>query len=80
MGKRRRDIESIEIKPSNSNASAMAGARFDNSLGLLTQKFVDLLKRAPEGILDLNVAAERLGVQKRRIYDITMYLKESALS
>ena len=73
-GKRKKDIDSIEIKQAATTTS-MGGARFDNSLGLLTQKFVDLLKHAPEGVLDLNLAAEKLGVQKRRIYDITNVLE-----
>ena len=68
-------------------------SRFDSSLGILTKKFVFLLKRAAShgylengvtigpkaqggvGTLDLNVAAEQLGVQKRRIYDITNVLE-----
>lgn len=45
--------------------------RYDSSLGLLTTKFVNLLKESEDGVLDLNVAAEKLSVQKRRIYDIT---------
>ncbi|AQK52898.1 Transcription factor E2FB [Zea mays] len=49
--------------------------RYDNSLGLLTKKFINLLKQAPDGILDLNNAAEVLEVQKRRIYDITNVLE-----
>ena len=49
--------------------------RYDNSLGLLTRKFVNLLKESPEGILDLNFAAKELEVQKRRIYDITNVLE-----
>lgn len=49
--------------------------RFDTSLGLLTKKFVALLKSSPNGVLDLNIAAERLSVQKRRIYDITNVLE-----
>jgi transcription factor E2F3 len=49
--------------------------RYDNSLGLLTRKFVALLKGSPEGILDLNYAAQQLEVQKRRIYDITNVLE-----
>lgn len=70
-----------------------ANSRFDSSLGILTKKFVFLLKRAAshgylengvtigpkaqggDGTLDLNVAAEQLGVQKRRIYDITNVLE-----
>lgn len=49
--------------------------RFDTSLGLLTKKFVALLKSSPNGVLDLNIAAEHLSVQKRRIYDITNVLE-----
>ena len=49
--------------------------RFDSSLGMLTRKFVDLLKNAPDGNLDLNDAAAQLNVQKRRIYDITNVLE-----
>ncbi|KAG8479823.1 hypothetical protein CXB51_029318 [Gossypium anomalum] len=49
--------------------------RYDSSLGLLTKKFVNLMKHAEDGILDLNKAAETLEVQKRRIYDITNVLE-----
>jgi hypothetical protein len=49
--------------------------RFDSSLGLLTRKFVELLKGASDGNLDLNDAAAQLGVAKRRIYDITNVLE-----
>ncbi|TYI58705.1 hypothetical protein E1A91_D11G379800v1, partial [Gossypium mustelinum] len=41
----------------------------------LTKKFVNLMKHAEDGILDLNKAAETLEVQKRRIYDITDVLE-----
>lgn len=52
-------------------------SRYDSSLGLLTKKFVDLLQesQAKGDSLDLNQAATRLGVQKRRIYDITNVLE-----
>ena len=49
--------------------------RNDTSLGLLTKKFVDVLRQAPDQSLDLNRAAEELAVQKRRIYDITNILE-----
>ncbi|KAL1495839.1 hypothetical protein AB1Y20_016699 [Prymnesium parvum] len=49
--------------------------RYDSSLGLLTKKFVSLIQGAPDGVLDLNQAATSLGVQKRRIYDITNVLE-----
>ncbi|OZJ05074.1 hypothetical protein BZG36_02088 [Bifiguratus adelaidae] len=49
--------------------------RYDSSLGLLTKKFISLLHNAESGDLDLNLAAEELSVQKRRIYDITNVLE-----
>ncbi|KAJ3035938.1 Transcription factor e2fc [Rhizophlyctis rosea] len=45
------------------------------SLGLLTTKFVEILRDAEGGVLDLNAAAAQLNVQKRRIYDITNVLE-----
>lgn len=51
-------------------------SRFEKSLGLLTTKFVTLLQKAKDGVLDLKVAADILAVrQKRRIYDITNVLE-----
>ncbi|CAK8672578.1 unnamed protein product [Clavelina lepadiformis] len=51
-------------------------SRHEKSLGLLTTKFVGLLKNAQNGVLDLKVAADQLAVrQKRRIYDITNVLE-----
>jgi hypothetical protein len=50
-------------------------SRYDNSLGLLTKKFIQLIKDADGGTVDLNQASEFLGVQKRRIYDITNVLE-----
>jgi transcription factor E2F3 len=55
--------------------SPIEKTRYDTSLGLLTKKFVGLLTSAPDGVLDLNKAAEILDVQKRRIYDITNVLE-----
>ncbi|NXT20694.1 E2F2 factor, partial [Syrrhaptes paradoxus] len=49
--------------------------RYDTSLGLLTKKFIYLLNESPDGVVDLNRAAEVLEVQKRRIYDITNVLE-----
>ncbi|KAG0525735.1 hypothetical protein BDA96_06G082200 [Sorghum bicolor] len=53
--------------------------RYDSSLALLTKKFINLLKEAEDGILDLNSTAKTLGVKKRRIYDITNVLEGSGL-
>jgi hypothetical protein len=52
-------------------------SRYDSSLGLLTKKFVEILKASADNRLDLNRAAMELGVQKRRIYDITVSIPES---
>jgi E2F/DP family winged-helix DNA-binding domain/E2F transcription factor CC-MB domain len=49
--------------------------RHENSLGVLTRKFVKLIKQSPELTLDLNEAVRSLDVQKRRIYDITNVLE-----
>lgn len=49
--------------------------RYDTSLGLLTKKFVGLLQLSADGVVDLNVASDKLEVQKRRIYDITNVLE-----
>ncbi|CAK1548662.1 unnamed protein product [Leptosia nina] len=62
-------------RPSSSMKKYTERSRFDTSLGLLTKKFVALLKSSPNGVLDLNVAAAHLSVQKRRIYDITNVLE-----
>jgi transcription factor E2F3 len=37
---------------------------------VLTKRFITLVRES-RGMVDLNVAAAELGVQKRRIYDIT---------
>jgi transcription factor E2F3 len=55
-------------KPSDSG-------RADNSLGVLTKKFVALIQNAEGNCIDLNDAVTMLGVQKRRIYDITNVLE-----
>jgi transcription factor E2F3 len=49
--------------------------RNENSLGVLTRKFVTLIKGSHEFTLDLNDAVKQLDVQKRRIYDITNVLE-----
>ncbi|KAD7477682.1 hypothetical protein E3N88_00818 [Mikania micrantha] len=61
---------------SGHNLTPVGPCRYDSSLGLLTKKFINLIKDAEDGILDLNKAAETLEVvQKRRIYDITNVLE-----
>ncbi|NXP82996.1 E2F6 factor, partial [Ramphastos sulfuratus] len=48
--------------------------RYDASLVYLTRRFMDLVRTAPDGVLDLNEVATTLGVRKRRVYDITNVL------
>ncbi|KAJ6386319.1 hypothetical protein OIU77_029316 [Salix suchowensis] len=57
------------------NVTPTGPIRYDSSLGLLTKKFINLIKHAEDGVLDLNKAADTLEVQKRRIYDITNVLE-----
>lgn len=49
--------------------------RHDSSLGKLAREFSHLLESSADGSIDLNDAAIQLGVQKRRIYDITNVLE-----
>ena len=49
--------------------------RQESSLGELTKKFLCLLKNSRDECIDLNDAAKKLQVQKRRIYDITNVLE-----
>jgi len=67
-----------DVASPSSNATAPTGrvdSRSDNSLGLLTKRFIALREGSEGGIMDLNVSADTLGVQKRRIYDITNVLE-----
>jgi len=57
------------------NTSPKKKPRKENSLGSLTNKFMNLLHSSKDGVLDLNNAAETLKVQKRRMYDITNVLE-----
>lgn len=66
---------SSAASPASKLRTPVSSCRYDNSLGLLTKKFINLIKEAEDGVLDLNKAADMLGVQKRRIYDITNVLE-----
>lgn len=68
----------LDIK--KKNVTFIAGktverTRYDTSLSLLTKKFIHLVESSQDGVVDLNVASEKLEVQKRRIYDITNVLE-----
>lgn len=48
--------------------------RYDSSLGLLTKKFVNLVEAAPDGVLDLNKAADSLAVSVPLPYHCIVFL------
>lgn len=50
-------------------------ARNESSLFSLTDRFIAMVEGSASKSLDLNVAMRKLGVQKRRIYDITNVLE-----
>jgi len=65
--------------PALQKAQSRQGSKEDSSLSHLTEKFIILLDQysSPQtgGELDLNIAVSELGVQKRRLYDITNVLE-----
>ncbi|CAG9331024.1 unnamed protein product [Blepharisma stoltei] len=69
--KRRHGRSAREIK----TEETFKVGRCDNSLGVLTKKFITLLKQSENQCIDLNDAVKDLKVQKRRIYDITNVLE-----
>jgi len=68
-GKSSQDTEKMQTTKSKT------GGRFDNSLGQLTARFLRQVRESATGIVDLNLAADQLGVPKRRVYDITNVLE-----
>lgn len=50
-------------------------AKNDNTLGALTRKFVSLIQSQPEKVIEISMVSRELGIQKRRIYDITNVLE-----
>uniref|UniRef100_A0A3Q1HRL9 E2F/DP family winged-helix DNA-binding domain-containing protein n=1 Tax=Anabas testudineus TaxID=64144 RepID=A0A3Q1HRL9_ANATE len=50
-------------------------SRCDTSLGILTQRFAELLKCSANGVLDLNEVSQQLNAPKRRVYDVTNVLE-----
>ncbi|KAL0073227.1 E2F/DP family winged-helix DNA-binding domain-containing protein [Phycomyces blakesleeanus] len=67
--------EPASSSSSSSSSSASSTRRQDFSLGNITKHFIDLIHSCTNGDLDLNKAADKLKVQKRRIYDITNVLE-----
>ncbi|RVE56163.1 hypothetical protein OJAV_G00233720 [Oryzias javanicus] len=52
-----------------------ASSREDVSLGLLAQRFLDLLQNTADGALDLRDVTTSLNTRRRRVYDITNVLE-----
>ncbi|KAJ4919428.1 hypothetical protein JOQ06_024710 [Pogonophryne albipinna] len=50
-------------------------SRFETSLGLLTRRFADIMRRSHDGVVDLNFVANELNAPKRRLYDVTNVLE-----
>lgn len=55
--------------------SVVVKSRIDTSLGFLTQRFAELLRRSADGVVDLNLVAKELNAPKRRVYDVTNVLE-----
>ena len=50
--------------PLGNAPTPISSCHYDSSLGLLTKKFINLVKQVVDGILDLNKAADTLEIQK----------------
>lgn len=74
-GKRRRSGSNSLTGHTPTKTKTVERTRYDTSLSLLTKKFIHLVESSQDGVVDLNVASEKLEVQKRRIYDITNVLE-----
>lgn len=61
--------------PSINKICKTSRARNESSLFSLTDRFIAMVEGSASKSLDLNVAMRKLGVQKRRIYDITNVLE-----
>jgi len=71
----RSDSRNFDNRDASSSNKDKNKGRHDNSLSVLTRKFIHLIRTAPNFTIDLNEAVQDLKVQKRRIYDITNVLE-----
>ena len=71
------DISNTQDKSSKKSTrpKTTTRSRNESSLSVLTVKFLEMLREAKNGMIDLNEAVNILKVQKRRIYDITNVLE-----
>ena len=70
----------VNLLPELSPCAGATACRHDSSLGLLTKKFLELIHATPDGILDLNKAAEALSVRAVRRPPSSLSLACGALS
>ncbi|KAI9528371.1 hypothetical protein NQZ68_022063 [Dissostichus eleginoides] len=61
--------------PRKSSPRTKQSSRYNLSLGLLTQRFLELLLAAPDGVVDLGQVTASLQTRRRRVYDITAVLE-----
>jgi hypothetical protein len=70
------EVYTDDLKNTNLEVKTKASrSRNESSLSVLTVKFLQMLRDADNGMIDLNNAVNILKVQKRRIYDITNVLE-----
>ncbi len=68
--------DSPKSNSSSTNKDTQTGVnRHENTLLDLTRRFLQFIECSKSSLVDLNQAAEQLGVAKRRIYDITNVLE-----
>lgn len=65
----------LDIPMGSSSTPIKEGARYLQSLTVLTKRFLELIRKSKRGEVDLKTVAESLNVQKRRLYDITNVLE-----
>ncbi|EDO46727.1 predicted protein [Nematostella vectensis] len=63
---------------SHKGAFELFGKRSEASLGLISSKFLALLKDSECGV-EINEAASKLGVKRRRVYDVVNILRGAGL-
>lgn len=68
-------LSSPSPRPKVNCLSPNTTSRYDSSLNVLAQRFIEYLNNSNDGIINLNEAAIFLDVPKRRIYDITNVLE-----
>ncbi|XP_070705582.1 transcription factor E2F6 [Pempheris klunzingeri] len=67
--------KSTGVSPSQKKERRKVHSRSDMSLGVLTQRFLELLMASPGGSMDLREVTASLQTRRRRVYDITNILE-----